>query len=532
MASIISAVAFVPPGHAAAFPSKYNLSDDEYARIQGLSALQLTEAKQALTAAQSGEPVEDDGDEAFEDVEESDKAEEDDEMAKYKLDEYDDEPEGGETMGIFNNIKGLAYHAHGEADPYITLANAPGNDEEDEDDREDLQILPTDNIILAAKTEDDVSHLEVYVYEDDSSNLYVHHDILLPSFPLCLEWINYANPEQGGNRVAIGTFEPDIEIWDLDVLDSLYPVQILGAGSNPTQKRRKKKNDRHHVDAVLALSANPNARNLLLSASADETLKLWDLASGTCAKSYSHHTDKVSAVCWNPIEATVLASGGYDHRTILSDARMPEQITASWDVGSDVEGLAWDPHQSHLLYTATDAGMLICHDTRQVKKSAKASLWRIQAHDGPLSAFTVNRAVPGMIATGGSEDKRIKLWTTADGKPNMLTSRDFDVGKVFSLGFLPASNGGGSMGLVAGGSAGVVRVWDTATNAAVRKAYASHASIAKAAEGDRTVAIADDEDEVSEDDLGEEDAAMVSSDDDDKALEKNADYRGDVMQDD
>jgi periodic tryptophan protein 1 len=162
--------------------------------------------------------------------------------------------------------------------------------------------------------------------------------------------------------------------------------------------------------------------------------------------------------------------------------------------------------------------MLVCHDTRQMKKASKASLWRIQAHDGPLSAFTLNSTVPGLIATGGSEDKRIKLWTTADGKPNMLTSRDFDVGKVFSLGFLPASNGGGAMGLVAGGSAGVVRVWDTATNAAVRKAYASHASVAKATEQDRTVAVAEDMDEASDDDEPEvaeaEDAdqAMASSD--------------------
>jgi periodic tryptophan protein 1 len=42
-----------------------------------------------------------------------------------------------------------------------------------------------DLVLLAARTEDDVSHLEVWVYEeaggeDGEANLFVHHDLLLP----------------------------------------------------------------------------------------------------------------------------------------------------------------------------------------------------------------------------------------------------------------------------------------------------------------------------------------------------------------
>ena len=34
-----------------------------------------------------------------------------------------------------------------------------------------------------------MSNLEVYVYEPSQDNLYVHHDIPLPVFPLCLAWL-------------------------------------------------------------------------------------------------------------------------------------------------------------------------------------------------------------------------------------------------------------------------------------------------------------------------------------------------------
>ncbi|CAG8832315.1 2744_t:CDS:2, partial [Gigaspora rosea] len=87
-------------------------------------------------------------------------------------------------MSIFGNVKGLTYYTSNEEDPYITL-----NDEDDESD--DGRILATDSVLVAAKTEDEISQLEIYVYEDSQDNLYVHNDIMLPSFPLCLEWLDF-----------------------------------------------------------------------------------------------------------------------------------------------------------------------------------------------------------------------------------------------------------------------------------------------------------------------------------------------------
>lgn len=44
-------------------------------------------------------------------------------MKEYDLDHYDDddEKEDGEGMGMFGNVKSLAYHESNEEDPYITL---------------------------------------------------------------------------------------------------------------------------------------------------------------------------------------------------------------------------------------------------------------------------------------------------------------------------------------------------------------------------------------------------------------------------
>lgn len=293
----------------------------------------------------------------------------DDDLKEYDLEHYDDVPDeqdedmaDQEGAGIFANIKSLAYHGMDEEDPYITLKE---NENEDEEEREELQILATDNLVLAARVEDEVAHLEVYVYEDEADNLYVHHDIMLPAIPLAVEWLDLPVGKKGadmnsrGNYVAVGTMDPDIELWDLDTIDCMYPNAILGQGGEqsadkPRKKKKKsrKARDDYHVDAVLSLAANRQHRNLLASASADKTVKLWDLNTTKCAKSYTYHNDKVCSLAWHPTESTALLSGSYDKTAVAADMRAPDAGIRKWAVESDVENLKWDPHDSNYFYVS------------------------------------------------------------------------------------------------------------------------------------------------------------------------------------
>ncbi|KAI6717107.1 hypothetical protein JHW43_000282 [Diplocarpon mali] len=450
--SIITATTWVPRGFAAPFPNKYTFDEEEFQRIAELAKLQLDDANKELEGAH---------------------------------------------------------------DPYITMKE----NEEDDEDREELQILATDNMLLAAKIEDEVAHLEVYVYEDGAENLYVHHDIMLPAIPLCLEWLDLpvgkTNMDQGSraNFVAVGTFDPDIEIWDLDTIDCMYPNAILGragensnAGAEDLKKKKKKKkksklsNDNYHVDSVLSLAANRHHRNLLASSSADKTVKLWDLNTTKCAKSYNYHTDKVCSLAWHPKETTVLLSGSYDRTVVAADMRAPDAKAPTWGVESDVETVRWNPHDPNFFYVSTESGIIHYHDIRKAPSNPAASkpVWILQAHDESVSAFDINPVIPGFMATG-STDRHVKLWNIQPSGPSMVVSRDLDVGKVFSTTFAPDVEVG--FRLAVAGSKGLVQVWDTSTNAAVRRAFADKVTPVQGEIKERLVGVDNDS---SESESGEE----------------------------
>ena len=101
-----------------------------------------------------------------------------------------DNPEGGKKKKNKNNQE-----------------DYPSELEDSEEEKEDYTIRNSDAIVVTANAENEHSSLEVYIYDHNSSDLYVHHEIILASYPLCIEWL----PKWKGNRsnlVVVGTFLP------------------------------------------------------------------------------------------------------------------------------------------------------------------------------------------------------------------------------------------------------------------------------------------------------------------------------------
>eukprot|EP01101_Sappina_pedata_P004917 TRINITY_DN2153_c0_g1_i1.p1 TRINITY_DN2153_c0_g1~~TRINITY_DN2153_c0_g1_i1.p1 ORF type:complete len:521 (-),score=268.54 TRINITY_DN2153_c0_g1_i1:93-1655(-) len=350
----------------------------------------------------------------------------------------DDDPEGLEEFGL----KGLSNDLRVD-DPFMSF----NEDEELEmEELEDIMIKESDLILLAAKTEeDDFSTLEAFLYEDEAENRYVHHDFMLSTFPLCLEWLDFNPINSGkGSFVAIGTFEPEIEIWNLDVIDPVGPVASLGghdiviAATKKkgiiSQKKKKVKvlRDGSHTDSVLSLSWNKFQRNILASGSADCTAKLWDISTETALHTFTHHADKIQCIEWNPQEASVILTGSFDRSVSAIDVRTPTAI-ATWKTGidSDVESLCWNPHNPSQFLVGTEGGNVLCYDGM---KPGSDPMWRLDAHSPKgATCISYNPAAPTLLTTA-SVDKKLKFWEIdpATG-PKLLYIHSMEKTKIFSM---------------------------------------------------------------------------------------------------
>ncbi|CAM6101033.1 unnamed protein product [Calypogeia fissa] len=419
-------------------------------------------------------------------------------LADLDMDHYDDEDEGPDSgLQLFGNGGlGAAYYATNEDDPYLI-----SKEDDDEEEIEDMTIKQSDLLLLTARTEDDVSHLEVWVYEDPEtnveggSNMYVHHDIMLSAFPLALAWLDCGPADrEKGNFVAVSTMHPEIEIWDLDVVDAVEPVAMLGGAENPipteekevkskkSKKKKKKKEvklkEGSHTDAVLGLAWNVEFRNVLASGSADHSVKIWDVNTLKCEYTVQCHNDKVQAVAWNRRQPTVLISGSFDGTVAMVDGRAPGNKAIWWAVSADVESLAWDPHTEHSFVVSLEDGTVRGHDirtggsvTQLTKGSTSNAVYTIHAHEKAVCSVSYNLVAPNLLATG-SMDKTVKLWDLANNQPTCIGSLNPKVGAVFSSSFckdLPFL-------LAVGGSKGNLHVWNTLQNSEVAQRFQSFAS--------------------------------------------------------
>lgn len=246
--------------------------------------------------------------------------------------EKNDQPESEDDFEIkAEGIGSLACFASNKDDQLLTI-----KDEGEDSDEEDFVIKPTDNLLVCGQIDREVCTLNAFVYNNIDPAYYIHHDIILPSYPICVEWLDFDPTLQETNEIvnylAIGTLNPWIEIWDLDMVESLEPEFILGS-----QKKKKKKANpekkikiQGHKDAVLDLSWNFINRNLLASGSADKSIILWDLDSLKMATRIKQQTEKIQSLKFHPVEAFSLLSGCVDGTVALYDCRNPKSNFKTW----------------------------------------------------------------------------------------------------------------------------------------------------------------------------------------------------------
>ena len=115
-------------------------------------------------------------------------------------------------------------------------------------------------------------------------------------------------------------------------------------------------NRHNHGGLVLALAFSQDGERFL-SASTDQTIVLWDVASGEAIRTFNGHTDAVNSVAFTPDESQII-SGSADGTLILWDVASGEALRTFSEHSAGVTKVAVSP-DGQLAYSAAQDGLII-----------------------------------------------------------------------------------------------------------------------------------------------------------------------------
>jgi WD40 repeat protein len=230
-----------------------------------------------------------------------------------------------------------------------------------------------------------------------------------------------------GSRLASGGGDNTIKIWDEATGGLLITLQ-------------------GHSGWVTSVAFSPDGARLASGAD-DKTIRVWDAQKGELQTRLQGHYAPVTTVAFSP-DGARLASGSRDETIKLWDAATGELLTTLEGHSSSVESVAFSPNGARLASGSRDETIKLWDAT------TGELLVTLQGHVSTV--LSVAFSPDGSRLATGAGDDTIKLWDTASGE--LLITLEGHSDSVFSVAF---SQDGSR--LASGGGDGTIKLWDSAT---------------------------------------------------------------------
>ncbi|KAL8330667.1 hypothetical protein RB593_001591 [Gaeumannomyces tritici] len=235
-----------------------------------------------------------------------------------------------------------------------------------------------------------------------------------------------------GQRLASASMDNTVKLWDAATGTCLQTFE-------------------GHSFWVNSIAFSPDGQRLA-SASFDKTVKLWDAATGTCPQTFEGHSSWVWSVAFSP-DGQRLASGSEDKTVKLWDAATGACLQTLEGHSNKVWSVAFSPDGQRLASASMD---------NTVKLWDAATGTCPQTFEGHSSwVWSVAFSPDGQRLASGSMDNTVKFWDAATGA--CLQTLEGHSNEVWSVAFSPDGQR-----LASGSRDNTVKLWDAATGACLQ----------------------------------------------------------------
>jgi WD40 repeat protein len=241
-----------------------------------------------------------------------------------------------------------------------------------------------------------------------------------------------------GSLIASGSDDQTILIWNAATGQVLHTL--------------------HHLpDDINAISWSPDGRRI---AAASDDIAVWDVNSGSLLFTYTGHVlsgteplDDVNTVAWSP-NGSYIASGGDDHTVQVWDANNGTPLLV-YPVSNSVSLVAWSPDSTRIaaaLGTTDNKGENTVHVF-----DARSGATQYVSSDHTKALWAVGWSPNGQrIAVGGSNGV-VEVWDASTGN-NFFTYQGHGGASVYTLAW-----NADSQRIASGSRDGTVQIWDDFT---------------------------------------------------------------------
>ncbi len=200
----------------------------------------------------------------------------------------------------------------------------------------------------------------------------------------------------GNNILASGSADSTIRLWEVN---SGQCLKILsGHGDSLPQGDS-------FTNRVRSVAFSPDAQ-MLVSASDDRTVRVWEIVTGKCLQILQGHTNSVFSVVFNANGHTV-ASGSTDQTVRLWDVKMGRCFKTLKGYSNSVFSVAFSHQGNFLASGSTDQNVRLwdvntgCHKT-------------LTGHRGWVTSVAFHP--DGQMLASSSVDQTIRIWSTSTGQ--------------------------------------------------------------------------------------------------------------------
>ncbi|XP_028407705.1 THO complex subunit 3-like [Dendronephthya gigantea] len=185
-----------------------------------------------------------------------------------------------------------------------------------------------------------------------------------------------------GRRLASGSFDRSVSIYTLDK----YGLS-------------KEANYRGHTESVDQLCWHPSNPDMLVTASGDKTIRIWDTRAGKCVNVVNTKGENIN-ICWSP-DGNTIAVGNKEDLITFVDAKTYKP-KCDEQFRFEVNEISWN-NDNNLFFLTNGQGFINILSYPELKP-----LQTLHAH--PANCICIKFDPTGKYFATGSADALMSLW--------------------------------------------------------------------------------------------------------------------------